>query len=46
MDSEPEPVAIAGHVPVRANEFNDAAFEQFPYVMPGDDVWEAADWLR
>jgi len=42
----PEPVAIAGHVPVRANEFNDAAFEQFPYVMPGDDVWEAADWLR
>ncbi len=41
----PEPVAIAGQLAPRLDDFGFGAFEQSPYILPGDDVWNTIAWL-
>lgn len=42
----PAPVAIAGTLAPRPDDFGFGAFERSPYILPGDDVWDVVAWLR
>ncbi|HWS46376.1 MAG TPA: hypothetical protein VN636_10980, partial [Acidimicrobiia bacterium] len=44
--ARPAPVAIAGPLAARADDLGFGPFEQSPYILPGDDVWDSVDWLR
>jgi Tol biopolymer transport system component len=41
----PEPVAIAGQLAPRLDDLGVGAFEELPYILPGDDVWDTVAWL-
>lgn len=41
-----EPVAIAGQLAPRPDQgFGAGGFEENPYILPGDDVWDTVAWL-
>ena len=42
----PVPVAVAGTFQPRPDDSGFGAFEQSPYILPGDDVWDVVAWLR
>ena len=43
----PAPVAIAGPLEPRGDDdFGFGPFADSPYILPGDDVWNAAAWYR
>ena len=41
----PAPVAVAGTLAPRPDGFGFGDFEQSPYILPGDDVWDVVAWL-
>jgi WD40 repeat protein len=41
----PAPIAIAGQLAPRPADFGET-FEENPYILPGDDVWDTVAWLR
>jgi hypothetical protein len=45
-NQNPQVVATGGVVAPRADDgFSFGRFEEYPYILPGDDVWDTVAWL-
>ena len=41
----PAPIAIGGMLTPHVDDVGFGAFEESPYILPGDDVWDVVAWL-